>query len=31
MRKLAIHDRAGLVKYAIQRKLIRVPLMDGSG
>jgi two-component system response regulator NreC len=31
MRKLGIHDRAGLVKYAIQRKLIRVPIMDGSG
>jgi len=30
MRKLAIHDRAGLVKYAIQRKLIRVPVMDSS-
>jgi two-component system, NarL family, response regulator NreC len=25
MRKLDIHDRAGLVKYAIQKKLIRVP------
>jgi two-component system response regulator NreC len=25
MRKLDIHDRAGLIKYAIQRKLIRVP------
>ncbi|HKC12576.1 MAG TPA: response regulator transcription factor [Vicinamibacteria bacterium] len=28
MRKLDIHDRAGLVKYAIQRKLIRVPIFD---
>jgi DNA-binding NarL/FixJ family response regulator len=25
MRKLDIHDRAGLIKYAIQKKLIRVP------
>jgi len=25
MRKLDIHDRAGLVKYAIRRKLIRMP------
>jgi two-component system response regulator NreC len=30
MRKLDIHDRAGLVKYAIQRKLIRVPIFDES-
>jgi len=28
MRKLDIHDRAGLVKYAIRRKLIRVPFLD---
>jgi two-component system response regulator NreC len=28
MRKLDIHDRAGLVKYAIQRKLIRVPIFE---
>jgi len=27
MRKLGIHDRAGLVKYAIQRKLVRVPVL----
>jgi DNA-binding NarL/FixJ family response regulator len=27
MRKLDIHDRAGLIKYAIQKKLIRVPVM----
>jgi DNA-binding NarL/FixJ family response regulator len=26
MRKLDIHDRAGLIKYAIQKKLIRVPM-----
>jgi two-component system, NarL family, response regulator NreC len=25
MRKLDLHDRAGLIKYAIQRKLIRLP------
>jgi DNA-binding NarL/FixJ family response regulator len=25
MRKLDIHDRAGLIKYAIQKKLIHVP------
>jgi len=31
MRKIGIHDRSALVKYAIQRKLIRVPLMDGPG
>jgi DNA-binding NarL/FixJ family response regulator len=31
MRKIGIHDRSALVKYAIQRKLIRVPLMDGAG
>ena len=29
MRKIGIHDRSALVKYAIQRKLIRVPVMDG--
>lgn len=29
MRKLDIHDRATLVKYAIQRKLIRVPVVRG--
>ncbi|MGE0453616.1 MAG: response regulator [Vicinamibacteria bacterium] len=29
MRKLELHDRAALVKYAIQRKLIRVPVVDG--
>jgi DNA-binding NarL/FixJ family response regulator len=29
MRKLDLHDRAALVKYAIQRKLIRVPVVDG--
>jgi DNA-binding NarL/FixJ family response regulator len=28
MRKLDLHDRAALVKYAIQRKLIRVPIID---
>lgn len=28
MRKLGVHDRAGLVKYAIHKKLIRVPLLD---
>ena len=28
MRKLDIHDRAALVKYAIRRKLIRVPFLD---
>lgn len=28
MRKLDIHDRAGLIKYAIQRKLIRVPTLN---
>ncbi len=28
MRKLGVHDRAGLVKYAIRRKLIRVPTLD---
>jgi two-component system response regulator NreC len=27
-RKLDLHDRAALVKYAIQRKLIRVPVLD---
>jgi two-component system response regulator NreC len=27
MRKLDIHDRAGLIKYAIQKKLIHVPSM----
>jgi len=27
MRKLDIHDRAGLIKYAIQKKLIRVPTL----
>jgi two-component system response regulator NreC len=27
MRKLDLHDRASLVKYAIQRKLIRVPVL----
>jgi two-component system, NarL family, response regulator NreC len=27
MRKLDIHDRAALIKYAIQKKLIRVPTM----
>jgi DNA-binding NarL/FixJ family response regulator len=26
MHKLGIHDRAGLVKYALRRKLIRIPL-----
>ena len=29
MRKIGIHDRSALVKYAIQRKLIRVPVLDG--
>lgn len=29
MRKLDLHDRAALVKYAIKRKLIRVPVVDG--
>jgi two-component system response regulator NreC len=29
MRKLDLHDRAALVKYAIQRRLIRVPVVDG--
>jgi len=28
MRKLDIHDRAGLIKYAIQKKLIRVPTLE---
>jgi two-component system, NarL family, response regulator NreC len=28
MRKLDLHDRSALVKYAIQRKLIRVPVVD---
>jgi DNA-binding NarL/FixJ family response regulator len=28
MRKLDIHDLAGLIKYAIQRKLIRVPTLN---
>lgn len=28
MRKLDLHDRAALVKYAIQRKLIRVAVVD---
>jgi len=27
MRKLRIHDRAGLIKYAIQNRLIRLPVM----
>jgi len=28
MRKLDIHDRAELIKYAIQNKLIGMPLAD---
>jgi two-component system response regulator NreC len=28
MRKLDVHDRAELIKYAIQRKLIRLPAMN---
>jgi DNA-binding NarL/FixJ family response regulator len=28
MRKLGVHDRTGLVKYAIRKKLIRVPILD---
>jgi two-component system, NarL family, response regulator NreC len=28
MRKLDLHDRSALVKYAIQRKLIRVPIVE---
>ncbi|PYQ16210.1 MAG: DNA-binding response regulator [Acidobacteria bacterium] len=31
MRKIGIHDRSALVKYAIQRKLIRLPVLDGPG
>jgi two-component system response regulator NreC len=30
MRKLDIHDRAGLVKYAIRKKLVQVPMLEGS-
>ena len=30
MRKLDLHDRAELIKYAIQRKLIRLPPMMKS-
>jgi DNA-binding NarL/FixJ family response regulator len=28
MRKLGVHDRAGLVKYAITHRLVRVPMFD---
>jgi DNA-binding NarL/FixJ family response regulator len=31
MRKLDIHDKAGLVKYAIARKLIRMPAIEATG
>jgi DNA-binding NarL/FixJ family response regulator len=27
MRKLGIHDRAGLIRYAIQHRLVRLPHM----
>jgi two-component system response regulator NreC len=30
MRKLDIHNRADLVKYAIRKKLVRVPMLDGG-
>ena len=30
MRKLDIHNRAGLVKYAIRKKLVQVSTMDGG-
>jgi DNA-binding NarL/FixJ family response regulator len=30
MRKLDIHNRAGLVKYAIRKKLVHVPALDGG-
>ena len=28
MRKLAVHDRAGLVKYAIAHRLVQMPMVD---
>lgn len=28
MRKLGLHDRAALIRYAIQRKLVRVPVLQ---
>jgi DNA-binding NarL/FixJ family response regulator len=30
MRKLDIHNRAELVKYAIRKKLVRIPMLDGG-
>ena len=30
MRKLGIHNRADLVKYAIRKKLVQVPVLDGG-
>jgi two-component system response regulator NreC len=30
MKKLAIHNRADLVKYAIRKKLVQVPVLDGG-
>ncbi len=30
MRKLDIHNRAGLVKYAIRKKLVHVPVLGGE-
>jgi two-component system response regulator NreC len=30
MKKLEIHDRAGLVKYAIRKKLVHLPTHEGS-
>ena len=30
MRKLDLHNRADLVKYAIRKKLVRVPMLDGG-
>jgi hypothetical protein len=28
MRKLGVHDRAGLVKYAIAHRLVQLPVFD---
>jgi DNA-binding CsgD family transcriptional regulator len=30
MRKLDIHNRAGLVKYAIRKKLVHVSAIEGG-